>query len=808
MKKHLRYFSFTLIALFFAGIMLCPPIAKAQKKYTISGFLKEEATGESMIGANVYIKELLKGTTSNKHGFYSLTLDEGNYTLVIKYLGFAEFTREITLDKDIRLSVELKEQMITTGEVVITAERSDQNIQSTEMGTIEIPIEKIKELPAFLGEVDVLKTIQLLPGVQSAGEGSSGFYVRGGGPDQNLILLDDAVVYNASHLFGFFSIFNADAVKNIELIKGGMPANYGGRLSSVLDISMKEGNSKRFQADGGIGLISSRLTIQGPIKKDTSSFIISGRRTYVDVLMQPFQPLFKETSPLKNSGYYFYDLTTKINYAISDKDRIFLSGYFGRDVFNINLFGFNAKILWGNATTSLRWNHLFNNKLFMRTSAIFSDYYFEFGAEQSQFEFKLFSGITDLNAKVDFNYFPTIRHNIEFGANYIYHAFTPSSVSAKSGDITFDTGDEVKLYAHEGALYIMDDFDATDRFKINAGLRYSYFEHIGPFDRYVKDDLGKIEDTISYKSGQHIKTYNNIEPRLSLRYELNPKSSIKASFSQNYQYIHLANLSAVALPTDIWFPSSSIVEPQFSTQYVIGYFRNLKDDAYETSVEIYYKEMENMIEYKEGYVPEDDINDNTDVNFVFGKGTSYGSEFFVKKRTGKTTGWVGYTLSWTVRDFPDINFGERYFAKYDRRHDISIIISHDLNPAWTFSTVFVYGSGNAITLPITRYIIDGVVVNEYGKRNEYRMAPYHRLDIAATFNPAKRKKKKDKEKPRWLKNYESSWTFSVYNVYNRHNPYFIYIDASGKFEDGNLEVQAKQVSLFPILPSITWNFKF
>ncbi|MBN4051578.1 carboxypeptidase-like regulatory domain-containing protein, partial [bacterium AH-315-M05] len=400
MKQYLQYFSFTLITLVLAGTLLHPQTAKAQKKYTISGFLKEEATGESMIGANVYISELLKGTTTNKHGFYSLTLEEGNYTLVIKYLGFADITNKITLDKNIRLNVEMKEQAITTGEVVITGERPDQNIQSTEMGTIAIPIEKIKLLPAFLGEVDILKTIQLLPGVQSAGEGNSGFYVRGGGPDQNLILLDDAVVYNASHLFGFFSIFNADAVKNIELIKGGMPANYGGRLSSVLDITMKEGNSKRYQADGGIGIISSRLTVQGPIKKDTSSFIISGRRTYIDVLMQPFKPLVKETSPLKNSGYYFYDLTTKINYAISDKDRIFLSGYFGRDVFNINVFGFGAKILWGNATTSLRWNHLFNNKLFMRTSAIFSDYYFEFSAEQSQFEFKLFSGITDLNAKV------------------------------------------------------------------------------------------------------------------------------------------------------------------------------------------------------------------------------------------------------------------------------------------------------------------------------------------------------------------------------------------------------------------------
>ncbi|MFH1321313.1 MAG: TonB-dependent receptor [Bacteroidota bacterium] len=798
MRKYLTWFILIIISL--ACFFFSPAIAQAQEiqrqsreKYTVSGFVKEAENGESLIGTNVYIKELLKGTSTNKDGFYSLTLDKGNYTLIVKYLGFSDFSRQITLDKDTRLNIELKEAIITTDEIVITGERPDRNVQSTVMSTFELPVEEIKVLPAFMGEVDILKTIQLLPGVQSAGEGNSGFYIRGGGPDQNLILLDEAVVYNAAHLFGFFSVFNADAVKNVNLIKGGMPANYGGRLSSVLDISMKEGNSKKYQADCGIGLISSRLTIQGPIKKDTCSFIVSGRRTYIDVVMKPF---IKESSPFKKTGYYFYDLTAKVNYKISDKDRVFLSGYFGNDVFNVDFSGFGAKILWGNATTSLRWNHLFNNKLFLKTTAIYSKYNFSFGAEQNQFEFELFSGITDWNAKVDFNYLPTIRHNIKFGANYIFHTFVPSSVSARSGDVVFDTGEITKLYAHEGALYLTDDFDLSDMFKINAGLRYSCFQQIGPFDRYRRDEYGKILDTISYEAGENVKTYHHIEPRISLRYSLDQRSSVKASYTQNYQYVHLATLSAVSLPTDIWIPSTSLVEPKFSTQYAVGYFRNFMDDKYETSVELYYKEMENMIEYKEGYSPDNDINDNPDNNFVFGEGKSYGAEFFVKKRTGKTTGWIGYTLSWTKRQFPDINNGVEYFAKYDRRHDLSLIITHELNPKWTFSTVFIYASGNAITLPVSRYVIEGIVVSEFGERNSFRMDPYHRLDISVTYSSGKHKK------------FDSSWNFSVYNVYNRYNPYFIYFDTSGNYEEGTLEIQAKQVSLFPILPSITWNFRF
>lgn len=763
------------------------------QKYTISGYIKDNSSGEELIGANIYVKELSNGTISNQYGYYSITLPKGTYTLQVSFIGFQDYTKNINLNKNIKLNINVSSKAIQTKEVVISTERG-KNIESTQMGAVKLPVEKIKSLPAFMGEVDILKTIQLLPGVQSGGEGNTGFYVRGGGPDQNLILLDEATVYNASHLFGFFSVFNADAVKDINLIKGGMPANYGGRLSSVLDISMKNGNMKKYEVDGGLGLISSRLTVQGPIKKDTASFIASGRRTYADVLIQPFL-----NEKAKGNKYYFYDFNAKINYILSEKDRLYLSGYFGRDVFKFDSpsGAFNANINWGNATTSLRWNHLFTDKLFLNTTLIYTNYDFSFGANQDDFEFKLFSGITDLNTKVDFNFFPTIRHNIKFGADFIFHEFQPSSVSAKIGETELDLGGIIKEYANDGAVYITDDFDLTDKIKINAGLRGTIFQQVGPFDRYVNNENGQTSDTLHYDKWENIIVYKHIEPRFSIRYSLPYNSSIKASYTQNYQYIHLASSSSMSLPTDLWVPSSTLVKPQFGTQYSVGYFKNFKDNIFETSVELYYKDLKNQIEYKDGSMPGEDVGQNADNSFVFGNGNSYGVELFIKKSLGKTTGWIGYTLSKTTKTFPDLNLGKTFPAKYDRRHDISFIASHELNNHWNFSLVWVYATGNSLTLPIGRYVIDGRIINEYGDRNSYRMIPYHRMDISITYTPNHKNKK-----------VHSTWNLSVYNLYNRHNPYFIYYETQGSLIEGNLEITAKQVSLFPILPSITWNFKF
>ena len=783
LKKRTSIFFLT-----FFSIVIC-----AQSNYTLSGYIQDESSGENLIGVSIYDKESFKGTASNEYGFYSLTLPKGDYKIVYSFIGFKSIIKSVNLNQNLRLNVSLNNNAIVTEEIEVTGERQDKNVNSSSMSQAKLEVQNIKQLPVILGEVDVLKSAQLLPGIQSGGEGNSGLYVRGGGPDQNLILLDEAVVYNAAHLFGFFSVFNADAIKDINIIKGGMPAEYGGRLSSVLDITMKDGNNKKYQAEGGIGLLSSRLTLQGPIEKNKSSFIVSGRRTYIDVLSKPFM---SEDNAFSGSGYYFYDLTTKINYRISDKDRLYLSGYFGRDVFSFSNSdnGIGIEIPWGNATTSLRWNHLFNDKLFMNTSLIFSDYRFEFNIAQQEFELKIFSGINDWNTKIDFLYQPNQRHTIKFGSNYTYHEFTPGNASGRSGEVVFEPDEIFKQYSNEGALYISDDFEASDVLKIHAGLRYSSFQHSGyiSFRDYIKNDLTGSDDN-----------YNHIEPRLTFRYKLNPTSSIKGAYTQNYQYIHLASTSSVSLPTDLWVPSSAGIKPKFSDQYALGYFKNFKDNMFEASIEAYYKEMSNLIEYKEGVLPEDNTNSSSDDAFVFGDGDSYGIEVLVKKNKGKTTGWIGYTLSKTTRYFDEINNGISFPAKYDRRHDLSITATHKLNNKWTLSSVFVYATGNSITLPTERYIIGSNVYTEFTSRNGFRMEPYHRLDLGATYTPNKKNKR-----------FNSSWNFSIYNVYSRKNPYFIYFDLesttgeNGNIQDGNLTPKAYQVSIFPILPSVTWNFNF
>ena len=773
-------------------LVLLPALVFGQK-YTVSGYVRDKNSGEDMPAANVYVKELSKGTTTNTYGFFSLSLPKGEYTLQVSYIGYNDFSKKITLDKDIKMNVTIVSSAILTKEVVVSSERQDKNIESIEISTVKMPVEQIKSLPAFLGEVDILKAIQLLPGVQSSGEGNTGFYVRGGGPDQNLIILDDAVVYNSGHLFGFFSVFNADAVKDVNLIKGGMPAQYGGRLSSVLDIGMKEGNNQTCHYDGGIGVISSRLTVQGPIKKDTSSFIISGRRTYIDVLVKPF---IKEN--LKGTGYYFYDFNTKLNYRFSDKDRLFLSGYFGRDVFSYKNKedGFFIRIPWGNATGSLRWNHLFSNKLFLNTTATVSTYKFSFEAEQQDFEFKMFSGVNDYSLKSDFNWIPGVLHNVKFGLHYVYHIFTPNGATARIGETEFDTGEIIKYHSHDVAAYVNEEYDLTENLKLNAGLRATYFMHTGPFTRYIKGSKGLNEDTLEYDAGTNLADYKHIEPRFSVRYILSKSSSLKAAYTQNYQYIHMASLSSSMLPTDVWMPCTELIKPQFSTQYAMGYFRNFKDNIFETSVEAYYKDMKNLIEYKENTTSEDDVGDNPDNNFTFGNGYSYGVELFLKKRTGNLTGWIGYTWSHTRRKFTEINHGIEFPAKYDRRHDVSFVATYDFNEKWQASAVWVYATGNATTLPVARYFIDGRLQVIYSDRNSFRMASYHRADISVTYTPQTDK--------RW----KSSWNFSVYNLYNRYNPYFIYFDSDMELEKLSIITKAKQVSLFSILPSITYNFNF
>ncbi len=769
--------------------------ASSTPKYTISGFIKDSLNGETLIGATISVTGKTKGISSNQYGFYSITLDEGEYGLVSSFVGYQPKMIPVKLDGNKQLNFEVLPRINLSQEVVVSSKKRDANVKNAQMGKFTLPIEQIKSIPAFLGEVDLLKTIQLLPGIRNAGEGSAGLYVRGGGPDQNLILLDDAPVYNTGHLFGFFSIFNADAIKNVTLIKGGMPAQYGGRLSSVLDIAMKEGNNQKFQVDGGIGLIASRLSVQGPIKKNKASFIVSLRRTYIDALAKPF---IKSSSQFYGSGYYFYDLNTKINYRFSEKDRLYLSGYFGRDVFDFvnGKQSLKVNIPWGNATGTLRWNHVFNNRLFGNTTAVYNDYKFTFNAAQNNFEIKLASGIRDISLKQDFDLYPYTGHKVKFGGIYTYHKFTPSVVSGKQDSVVFNPNNAQTKFANEAAVYIQDDWEISDKVKINAGLRYSLFQQVGAFKLYKTDDTGNRIDSTVYKKGESVKTYGGLEPRLTLRYALNDETSVKVSVTRNLQYIHLVSNAGTTLPTDIWVPSTYKVKPQISLLYAAGLFKNFKDNMYETSVELYYKQMQNQIEYKEGYTP--NSLDDTENSFTFGKGWSYGSEFFINKTKGRLTGWIGYTLSWTWRKFAALNFGEKYPAKYDRRNDLSVVAMYELNKKWRLSAAFVYGSGNAATLPQRFYIIGGVLTQEYSRINEYRLPAYHRLDLSVIFTPKKNEKRK----------WKSEWVFSVYNAYSRQNPYFIYFDQNGSPLNSTLTIQAKQVSLFPVIPAVTWNFKF
>ena len=770
-------------------LLLIPQMLLAQK-VTLSGYMRDAETGESIIAGTIYIKEASKDAQTNSYGFYSISVSPGKYTVAFYYVGYKPLLTEIDITANTSYTAELHSST-QLKEVQVTGERKDENVKNAEMGTVSLSIERIKTLPVLFGEVDVLKTLQLLPGVQSAGEGNSGFYVRGGGPDQNLVLLDEATVYNTGHLFGFFSVFNSDAIKDVTLIKGGAPANYGGRLSSVVDVTMKEGNIKEYHAEGGIGLIASRLTLEGPIKKNKGSFMLAGRRTYIDALARPF------SSRLKNTGYYFYDLNLKANYILGKNDRLYLSGYMGVDKFKFaNDRGtFKADIPWGNKTATFRWNHQFSSKIFANTTLVYNDYNFASNFNQNNFAIKIASGIRDYNAKTDFDYYTSGNQHFKAGLAYTYHKFTPNQVSGQIDTIRLDPNNAFIKYAHETGVYLLDDFDPFKWLKINLGIRYSWFDQVGPYTAYTLDANGNKTDSTKYSAGKSIKDYGGWEPRFNTRITLNDVSSIKTSISRTYQYLHLVSNNGTTLPTDVWVPSTYTVKPQIAWQYSTGYFRNFLDNKIETSIEVYYKEMENQVQYKDGYVP--NTLEDPELSYVFGKGTAYGAEFFINKTQGKFTGWIGYTLSWTYQKFPLLNNGETFPAKYDRRHDLSVVGNYEFNKKWTVAAVFVFGSGNAITLPTAYYFIDAQPVEFYSKINAYRLPPYHRLDLSVTYTPQRAKPRK----------FQGSWTFSIYNVYDRHNPYFMYVDTQGTLGTG-VKATVYEVSIMPIIPSITYNFKF
>lgn len=748
----------------------------AQNKYTISGYVKDVSNGEELIGATIYIKEIQKGTITNVYGFYSLTVPEDDYTIQYSYMGYNTQEFIINLSESKTRNVELLETSQQLEEIVVTAKKADHNIKSTEMGAFKISPKEISTVPVLFGEQDLLKTLQLMPGIKSAGEGNSGFTVRGGNTDQNLILLDEATVYSASHLLGFFSVFNSDAIKDMKMIKGGGPAEYGGRLASVLDIQMKEGNMKEYDVSGGLGLISSRLTIEGPIVKDKGSFIISGRRTYLDLFL-------KLTEDYDDITLYFYDLNLKANYRINDKNRLYISGYFGRDIFSFeDMMGID----WGNSTGTIRWNHLFNDRLFLNSSLIFSNYDYDINSDIGDNDLTITSGINDIDLKEDFTFFINPQHTLKFGGKFTYHTYVPGEVS---GNENFDSFDQDKDYGYEAAAYISHQWNLNDKLKFEYGLRYSMFMATGPGDVYSFGERGDVIDTATYKSNEVIKTYGGFEPRFNATYLIDDRSSLKLSYSRNRQYIHQVSNSTSGTPMDAWIPTSNIVEPGISDQISLGYFRNFLDNQVETSIEAYYKDMQNQIDYENG--ADLFLNPYIESQLVFGKGRSYGAEFLLKKNTGKFTGWLSYTYSRTEKQFDDINDGDWYPTKYDRKHDISLVGMYQINPKWNLSASWVYYTGNAVTFPSGKYEIEGQTVNYYTERNGYRMPDYHRLDIGATYTKQKKKGR------------EASWNFSLYNAYGRENAYTITFQEN---DEGSTE--AVQLSLFRWIPSITYNFKF
>ena len=752
-------------------------------KHTVSGTVKEKQSGEVLIGASVYLMEHPKnGAISNSYGFFSITAPAGRYTLIASFGGFKQDSIQIELDENLTQPVEMVQQSFNLQEVNISSVKGNENITKPLTGVQKLSVSEIKNVPVIFGEKDVLKTIQLLPGVKSAGEGSVGFYVRGGGADQNLILLDEATVYNASHFLGFFSSFNSDAIKDLTLYKGAMPASYGGRLSSVVDIKMNDGNNQHFHASGGIGLISTRLNVEGPIVKDKGSFIVSGRRTYADVFLK-----LSKDSTINNNSLYFYDLNAKANYKMDEKNRVYLSAYFGKD--NLG-FGTNFGINYGNTTATARWNHIFNSRLFSNTSFIYSNYNYNIRINSGTNNIVIKSHIEDLSLKEDLQYYVNSKSKINFGLNIIHHTISPGVVDASAASSYYSQTLQ-NNYAWENAVYISHEYTASDKWSFNYGLRFSSFSMVGPGTFYSYDSAGNITHSQTIPGGQIVKTYFNLEPRFSTSYQLNETSSMKASYTRNVQNLHLLSNSASTNPTDLWIPSSLNVKPEIADQVSLGYFRNFAENKYEFSTEIYFKTMQNQIDYKDG--AELRANANVESQLLFGKGNAYGLELFLKKKVGKLTGWLSYTLSKTERQINGINKDQWYRANQDQTNTIALVGIYQAGKKWTLSATWVYNTGNAVTFPSGKYELNGQTAFYYTSRNGYRLPAYHRMDMAATLLGKQNKK------------WQGSWTFSLYNVYGRENAFSV------QFKDDPNDLsktQAVQTSLFRWVPSVTYNFKF
>ena len=762
----------------------------AQQKFTINGYVKDAENGEELIGATVIVKELGTGAVTNVYGFYAVSLPPGRYTLQYTYIGYLTIEKDFNLTADTEANVELPVEAIQMADIVITDKPIDANVSDISMSHNAVDVKQVKKLPALFGEPDIIKTIQMLPGVISAGEGTSSFFVRGGSADQNLILIDEAPVYDPSHLFGLFSVFNADVIKDSELYKGGIPSRYGGRLSSILEVRTKDGNNKEFAGQAGIGLLASKLMVEGPIKKDKSSFIISGRRSYVDLFLKAAD---------QDNLVHFYDINAKVNWKHNNNNRFFLAAYIGRDVFSFeDVFGFD----WGNATATFRWNHLFNDRLFSNTSVIASNFSYKLGLEDDAQGFDWRSNLKELTLKEDLNYFLNTSNELEFGYHVTYRDFSPGKISPTSASSLFAESELDPMFALDHALYAGNQQKVSDKLTLRYGLRLSVFQNIGDQDVYTyvdpQDNIDPTRvDTLSYGQFENIKTYVNLEPRFSARYLLNANSSIKASYNRMVQNTHLISSGTVPIPFNTWSPSTPYLKPQLADQVAVGYFRNLKDNTVEVSAEAYYKDIQHVTDFADN--AQLFFNQDLSTEFRQGDSWSYGLELMAQKREGAISGFVSYTWSKTERDIPGVNNDRPFLANYDRRNTLNVVATYDHSPRWTFGANFTYSSGRPITLPAGTYDYDGYLVDYITERNGYALPAFHRLDVSATLIPRKNEGRR----------IQTSWVFSIYNAYNRRNAFTIYTRTK-ETDEGQVtnEREAVQVSLFPILPSITYNIKF
>lgn len=780
--------------LFFPGLLWA-------QKSTVSGYVKEAASGEGLIGASVYVKELKTGNVTNTYGFYSLTLPLGKYTLVFSSSGFKKLEREIQVNaKSQELSVELSTDARELAEVFVKARANDENVTGIEMSVNKVDMKTIRKIPALLGEVDLVRAIQLLPGVSTVGEGASGFNVRGGGVDQNLVLLDDAPVYNSSHLFGFFSVFNPDAVKDVKLFKGGIPSMYGGRASSILDVKMKEGNAKKLEVNGGVGVIFSRLSIEAPIVKDKASFIVAARRSYIDVLAKPFLK-----GDNANASFSFYDLTAKVNYTINSKNTVFMSGYFGRDVFGTG-FGFN----WGNATLSTRWNHVFSNKLFMNATAFYSNYDYMLDSDienkRPSDAFKWTSNIENLSIKPDFTYYIRPDNTISFGGQLLTYDFTPGKANATSNGEKREFG-QANKQGVEASAYVGHDWKINSRLTIQYGVRYSHYDYKSlngeyydriPVPASTENPSGYVLKINKTDPNAVVASYGNWEPRFALNLNGNESSSFKLSYNRLVQYIHLMSNTAASTPLDVWTSSTNNIKPQIVDQVALGIFKNFGSEGnnYETSMEVYYKDLQNQIDYADR--ANLFLNPYFEKDLLFGKGRAYGVEFFLKKNVGKLTGWVSYTLARTERKITGLNNDQWYANRYDRTHTLNVVGQYSLSEKWSFGANFAYITGVPYTVPTQKYVFDGIAYPQTvpGTRGNIRVPDYHRLDISAT----------KKNKKALFGKGSSEWVFSVYNAYNRKNPFSIYTRPN---ETNAVQTEAVQLSIIgSFVPAVTYNFSF